>query len=168
MAHCFFGLLLGTVHEVTTSSLYYVILGRTGDFRWEPTYRAYALHALAPAILQRFMEYWTLLVIFIAVDNARQMREKQTQLLKLKNELHISQLNALKKQLQPHFLPLPDAVIDPQARGGEQDGQHQGEHHRHRPAPTAHGRCTWSGHRHLHPGEPDRRRHSTPNWLLFC
>jgi sensor histidine kinase YesM len=43
-------------------------------------------------------------VIFIAADNAREMREKQTQLLKLKNELHISQLNALKKQLQPHFL----------------------------------------------------------------
>jgi len=40
----------------------------------------------------------------VAVDNARAMREKQTQLLKLKNELQISQLNALKKQLQPHFL----------------------------------------------------------------
>jgi signal transduction histidine kinase len=102
--HCLFGLLLGSLHEITTSSIYYFILSRTGDFKWEPAYRDYALHALAPAILQRFMEYWTLLVIFIAADNAREMREKQTQLLKLKNELHISQLNALKKQLQPHFL----------------------------------------------------------------
>lgn len=101
---CFFGLLLGSFHEVTTSSLYYIILSHTGDFRWDPAYRAYALHALPPAILQRFMEYWILLVVLIAVDNARQMREKQTQLLKLKNELHVSQLNALKKQLQPHFL----------------------------------------------------------------
>jgi LytS/YehU family sensor histidine kinase len=32
------------------------------------------------------------------------MRERHTQLLKLKNELQVSQLNALKKQLQPHFL----------------------------------------------------------------
>jgi len=102
--HCLFGLVLGSIHEITTSSIYYLILSRTGDFKWEPAYRAYAVHALPPAILQRFMEYWTLLVVLIAVDNARQMREKHTQLLKLKNELHISQLNALKKQLQPHFL----------------------------------------------------------------
>ena len=43
------------------------------------------------------------MVVLVALDNARQMREKQTQLLKLRNEPRISQLNALKKQLQPHF-----------------------------------------------------------------
>jgi LytS/YehU family sensor histidine kinase len=50
------------------------------------------------------MEYWILVVVLVAVDNAREMRERQTQLLRLKNELQVSQLNALKKQLQPHFL----------------------------------------------------------------
>ncbi|HEX2616724.1 MAG TPA: histidine kinase [Flavobacteriales bacterium] len=104
LIHCVFAVLVGSVHEVTTSSIYYFILSRTGDFEWNAEYRSIALHALPPAILQRFMEYWTLLVVLIAVDNARQMREKQTQLLKLKSELHVTQLNALKKQLQPHFL----------------------------------------------------------------
>ena len=99
-----FGLLIASVHEVTTSGIYYYILNRIGDFPWNEEYRAFALNALPPAILQRFMEYWTLLAVLIAVDYARQAREKQTQLLKLRNELQISQLNALKKQLQPHFL----------------------------------------------------------------
>lgn len=102
--HISLGLLVGSFHEATTSSIYYFILYRIGDFKWNQEYISYAFHALPPAILQRFMEYWTLLVVLIAVDYTVLMREKQTQLLKLKNELQISQLNALKKQLQPHFL----------------------------------------------------------------
>lgn len=103
-AHLVAGLLVGALHEVATSSVYYTILYQTGDFQWNAEYRAYALKVLPPAILQRFMEYWTLLVVLMAADYAKGIREKQTQLLKLKSELHISQLNALKKQLQPHFL----------------------------------------------------------------
>jgi hypothetical protein len=104
LAHVCFGLLIATVHEVTTSAIYYTILTSTGDLKWEPNIRLYVVHALAPGILQRFMEYWILLVIFIAVDNARQMREKQTQLLKMKHQLDMTQLEALRKQLHPHFL----------------------------------------------------------------
>ena len=102
--HVVFGLVIGSLHEVTTSSIYYYILYRNDDFQWNAEYRDFAVNALPPAILQRFMEYWTLLAVLIAVDYARQTREKQTQLLKVRNELQISQLNALKKQLQPHFL----------------------------------------------------------------
>lgn len=104
LAHALFGMLLGTLHEVVTSTVYYAILTSTGDLKWEPNIRTYVVHALAPGILQRFMEYWTLLVIFIAVDNARQMRQKQTQLLKMKHQLDLAQLDALRKQLHPHFL----------------------------------------------------------------
>ena len=105
LIHVGLSLVIGAFHEVVTSTLYYGILHWRGDFDFsEPMMRNWAVHALPPAILSRFMEYWTLMVVLIALDNARQMREKQTQLLKLRNELQISQLNALKKQLQPHFL----------------------------------------------------------------
>ena len=104
VVHIGLGLLVGSFHEIATSSIYYYILCRIGDFEWNSEYLSFAVNALPPAILQRFMEYWTLLAVLIAVHYAVQMREKQTQLLKLKNELQISQLNALKKQLQPHFL----------------------------------------------------------------
>jgi hypothetical protein len=103
-AHFALGLVIGSVHEVVTSSAYYYILYRIGDFQFNEEYLRFAVNALLPAILQRFMEYWILLAVLIAVEFAKQSREKQTQLLKLRNELQISQLNALKKQLQPHFL----------------------------------------------------------------
>lgn len=102
--HLLLGAAIASVHEVVTSGIYYYILIRIGDIPWNEQYRTFAVTALPPAILQRFMEYWTLLAVIIAVDYARQTREKQTQLLKVQNELQISQLNALKKQLQPHFL----------------------------------------------------------------
>jgi LytS/YehU family sensor histidine kinase len=50
------------------------------------------------------MEYWVLMGVMLALENARLQREEHEQLLRLKNELQVSQLNALKKQLQPHFL----------------------------------------------------------------
>ncbi len=102
--HLLLGTLLASAHEIVTSGIYYYILIRIGDIPWNEQYRMFAVNALPPAILQRFMEYWTLMAVLIAVDYARQTREKQTQLLKVRNELQISQLNALKKQLQPHFL----------------------------------------------------------------
>ena len=104
LVHVGLGLLIGALHEIVTSAIYYTILWSQGDIELNTKYINWSIQALPPAILSRFMEYWILMVVLVAVDNARAMREKQTQLLKLKNELQISQLNALKKQLQPHFL----------------------------------------------------------------
>ncbi len=104
LLHVGLGLSIGALHEIVTSALYYTILWTQNDFEFSAEYINWSIQALPPAILSRFMEYWILVVVLVAVDNARAMREKQTQLLKLKNELQISQLNALKKQLQPHFL----------------------------------------------------------------
>ncbi len=98
------GLLIGALHEVVTSSIYYGILYRTGDFKWNDQYREYALQALLPATLQRFMEFWTFIALLVAVDVVRQVREKENQLLRMQNELQESQLNALRQQLRPHFL----------------------------------------------------------------
>jgi LytS/YehU family sensor histidine kinase len=98
------GLGIGTLHEVTTSAIYYTILWTQGDFKFEADYLNWALHALPPAILSRFLEFWVLIGVLTAVMHYKQMREKQQQLAQLKNELQSAQLNALKKQLQPHFL----------------------------------------------------------------
>lgn len=105
LIHVGFGFLIAAFHEVTTSSIYYAILQSVGDFDFaDPKYRDWAYHSLVPAIFTRTMEYWVLMGVLIALDNARMRREEHEQLLRLRNELHISQLNALKKQLQPHFL----------------------------------------------------------------
>lgn len=105
LIHVGLGFLIAASHEVTTSSIYYTILQSVGDFDFaDPKYRDWAYHALVPAIFTRTMEYWVLMGVLIALDGARMRREEHEQLLRLRNELHISQLNALKKQLQPHFL----------------------------------------------------------------
>jgi sensor histidine kinase YesM len=105
LIHIGFSLLIASLHEVITSSLYYGILQALGDFDFaDPKYRNWAYHALVPAIFTRTMEYWVLMGVLIALDNVRKSREEHVQLLDLRNELQVTQLNALKKQLQPHFL----------------------------------------------------------------
>jgi signal transduction histidine kinase len=103
--HIGFGLLIATVHEVVTSTLYYTLLQSVGDFDIaDPKYRDWAYHALVPAIFTRTMEYWVLMGVLIGLENARVHRLEHEELLQLQSELQVSQLDALKKQLQPHFL----------------------------------------------------------------
>ncbi len=105
LVHVGFGFLIAALHEVTTSSIYYGILQSIGDFDFaDPKYRSWAYHALVPAVFTRTMEYGVLMGVLVALDGARMRREEHEQLLRLRNELHVTQLNALKKQLQPHFL----------------------------------------------------------------
>jgi sensor histidine kinase YesM len=105
LIHIGFGFLIASLHEVITSALYYAILQHIGDFDFsDPANRSWAYSALVPAIFSRMMEYWVLMGILIALENSRVQRLEHEQLLELKHELQLSQLNALKKQLQPHFL----------------------------------------------------------------
>lgn len=99
------GFVIASFHEISTSSIYYAVLQSIGDFDFaDPKYRSWAYHALVPAVFTRTMEYWVLMGVLIALENVRMQREEHEQLLRLRNELHVTQLNALKKQLQPHFL----------------------------------------------------------------
>lgn len=105
LAHLGLGLVIATFHEVVTSTLYYAILQLRGEFDFtDPKYRDWAYHALVPAVFTRSMEYWVLMGVMVALEGARLRREEHEQLLRLRNELQSTQLNALKKQLQPHFL----------------------------------------------------------------
>lgn len=105
LIHIGFSLLIASVHEVITSAIYYGILQHIGDFDFtDPASRSWAYSALAPAIFSRTMEYWVLMGVLVALEKVREQRAEHEQFLMLKSELQITQLNALKKQLQPHFL----------------------------------------------------------------
>ncbi len=105
LVHLGLSLLIASFHEMVTSAIYYSILVRIGDFDFnDPIYRSWALNSLPPAIFTRTMEYWVLMGVLIALDNSRMRREEHEQFLKLRSELQVTQLNTLKKQLQPHFL----------------------------------------------------------------
>ena len=98
------GLLLGTLHEVTTSMMYYSILWTQDIFFFNQEYMMWALKALPPALVGRFMEFWVLIGVLGAVVQYQAVLAKQTELAQLAAELQGAQLNALRKQLQPHFL----------------------------------------------------------------
>lgn len=98
------GLLVCLVHEVTTNVLYLVILNYSGRMPWQPDMVGGALLSLPAGVVQRFMEYWLLLVLLRYVETHRQIRAERTHVLQLQNELQTAKLLSLKKQLQPHFL----------------------------------------------------------------
>lgn len=103
-AHFALGLVLCTFHEVWTNVLYMTLLDQVGRIPWSPDQLGDVLLSIPSAVLQRFMEYWLLLVLLMYVDTQKQIREERTRVLKLQNELQATQLLSLKKQLQPHFL----------------------------------------------------------------
>ncbi len=99
-----FGLLIGTMHEVSTSLIYYAILWTQDIFQFNSEYMSWAVEAVPPALVGRFMEFWVLIGVLAAVVHYQAVRTKQTELVQLTAELQSAHLNALRKQLQPHFL----------------------------------------------------------------
>ncbi len=104
LLHIVFGLLLCIVHEVFSNTLYLLILNYSGRMVWQPEMLGNVLWSLPGGVVQRFMEYGLLLVLLMYMETHRQVREERTRVLQLQNELQTTQLLALKKQLQPHFL----------------------------------------------------------------
>jgi two-component system, LytTR family, sensor kinase len=98
------GVGIGALHEVCTSMLYYTLLWCVSEFEWNAEYLGFALSILPASVLTRFLEYWVLVGILIAVDNHHKAQEKEAQLAKVSTELQRSQLNALREQVHPHFL----------------------------------------------------------------
>lgn len=104
LVHFAIGLLLCCLHEVFTNTLYIAILHNSGRLTWQPEMLNKVLLSLPAGVIQRFMEYWLLLVLLMYMETHRLVREERTRVLQLQNELQTTQLLALKKQLQPHFL----------------------------------------------------------------
>lgn len=102
--HIALGLMLSSFHEVVTNTLYVLVLTYGGRMAWHPDMLNNILLSLPPGVVQRFMEYWLLLVVLMYIESHRQIRAQRTRVLQLQNELQTTQLLALKKQLQPHFL----------------------------------------------------------------
>jgi len=100
----FFGLLIASFHEVVTSTLYYSILATQQQFSLEPEYIQWAINALPPSIITRFLEFWVLFGVLKALIFYKKFHDKQLELISMENELNNAQLITLKKQLQPHFL----------------------------------------------------------------
>lgn len=74
------------------------------DGRWQKLFESHSLHAIVVGFFGSFIEYWIIVGAFLALDYYRKFREKELALVSIEKELVNSQLNALKMQLNPHFL----------------------------------------------------------------
>ncbi|PHN03287.1 sensor histidine kinase [Flavilitoribacter nigricans] len=62
-------------------------------------------HLLLPALFEwYFIIYWTIVIFTLAFDYFRKFRDQELRSLQLEKQLILAQLQALKMQLQPHFL----------------------------------------------------------------
>lgn len=104
LIHAGLGLMVCLLHEVWSNILYMIVLDQSGRASFQPEMLHGALLSLPGGVVQRFMEYWLLLILLMYVDTQQQIREERTRVLRLQNELQTTQLLSLKKQLQPHFL----------------------------------------------------------------
>jgi two-component sensor histidine kinase len=102
--HIGMGLVLCTLHEAFTNMLYILLLQAGNQLTWGPEVLHSTLLFLPAGIVQRFLEYWLLLLLLLIVESHRQVQEERNHVLRLQNELQTTQLLALKKQMQPHFL----------------------------------------------------------------
>lgn len=103
MTHMAIGLVVAAMQSLAASglrSLCYFL--RDGE--WIALFDGHGLAAFSVGIFSAFVEYWVIVGTFIAIDYYRRYRQKQLQLVRTENELNNAQLNALKAQLQPHFL----------------------------------------------------------------
>lgn len=93
------------LHVVIASILHYGVLISVGYFDVaNPVHRAWVVRAFLSDMALCFMEFWVVLGILAALDNARRRKEDRTKLVEMEHQLQNVQHDALKKQLQPHFL----------------------------------------------------------------
>ena len=104
-----FGVLIGSIivsafHEFISYFILYGganIVGFTGlkSDIWTMIYSGF------PAgFITQWIVFWIIYTIFAGLVNARRFRENQVQLANMETQLSDARLNALKYQLQPHFL----------------------------------------------------------------
>ena len=103
LTHIAIGLPLAWSHGVVSSTLrnlWYFL--RDGE--WMPLFSGHSLASIMASVFSTLVEYLVIIGAFVAIDTYRMYRAKELELVRMENELNNAQLEALKMQLQPHFL----------------------------------------------------------------
>lgn len=97
-------LLMGIFHEVVSNVIYHVPMHFFGFRPFTQKTMNFIIAAFPSALISRLVEYWILYAVLISIEYRRKLRNKQLEFVKLESQLAGAQLNALRLQLQPHFL----------------------------------------------------------------
>lgn len=97
LAICFF-------HEIFSSWMFAIPANWLGFYPLGEDNWTYIINGLRIAVPDRFLEYWIIYAILTAMQMQRKFRNKELELANVENQLSNARLNALRLQLQPHFL----------------------------------------------------------------
>lgn len=97
-------ILLAAFHETITNFIFYTPLHLGGILEFTSKQLQFLVKGFPIAFSDRLMEYWIVYGILIAFDNQRKFQQKQLELVQVETQLANAQLNALRLQLNPHFL----------------------------------------------------------------
>ncbi|MBT3601923.1 MAG: histidine kinase [Candidatus Latescibacteria bacterium] len=97
-------LLIAFVHESLTSLVTFGVFILLNQSHLIAKFMAYIYGSLSLGTVSSFLQLWVSIAIFYAAETQKKYQQKQNEIIKLEQELTQAQLNALKMQLQPHFL----------------------------------------------------------------
>lgn len=98
------GLLFSLVHEGLSNVLFFGTLHLFGLEKISGSTFEHIWATLPSAIITRMVEFGIVYIIFTALDAQRKLKNQQIELAQMESQLSGAQLNALRLQLQPHFL----------------------------------------------------------------
>ena len=98
------GIGLSLLHECISNVLYYGALHLYGAEKITADTFNHIVAVLPAALITRMAEFGIIYIIFRALEFQRRLKNKQIELAQLNSQLSSAQLNALRLQLQPHFL----------------------------------------------------------------
>lgn len=98
------GTLLALLHESISNFLFYPPLHFLGVEKITMKTVRHVISVLPAAIITRLIEFGIIFAVITAIELRRKYRDKQLELAQLEGQLSSAQLNALRLQLQPHFL----------------------------------------------------------------
>lgn len=98
------GLVLSVLHEMISNLIFFPSLHLFGKEELGRHTLEHISRVLPTAVITRMVEFGIIYAILVAVEYQRRLRDKQIEMAQLESQLAGAQLNALRLQLQPHFL----------------------------------------------------------------
>lgn len=98
------GVLLSLLHELISNLLFFPTLHFLGVKEMTMDTVRHMVGVLPAAVITRLIEFGIIYAVLTAIELRRKYRDKQLELAQVEGQLSSAQLNALRLQLQPHFL----------------------------------------------------------------